>query len=120
MPNLSLSAMAVLSPGSHTASLNHANDSNWDHLPSMIDEKMATFFQYWDEGLRSGMRYQNDLYTLFATYPLQERLRASTVGCEQTERGVKVCITVSKTAYSVWLNLRSLNSAGIHNLPSTS
>ncbi|WP_432810812.1 hypothetical protein [Pantanalinema sp. GBBB05] len=60
------------------------------------------------------MYYNNELYTYFQTYPLAERLKAYTIACEQTERGVGVCITVSKTHYSVWLNLRSLNL-----LPST-
>ncbi|WP_431659460.1 hypothetical protein [Pantanalinema rosaneae] len=79
-------------------------------LPSVISEGLVNQFKYWHQTIQRGMYYNNDLYTYFQSYPLAERLKAYAMACEHTERRIGVCITVSKTHYSVWLNLRSLSS----------
>lgn len=79
--------------------------------PLVLDERLVSLFKYWNQGIHQGMRHNSELYTLFQTFPVDERLRAYAVGYEQTERGTDVCITVSKTTYCVWLNLRSLSHA---------
>lgn len=79
-------------------------------LPSVISESLVNQFKYWDQTIRQGMYYNNELYTYFQKYTLAERLKAYTIAGEQTEQGLGVCITVSKTHYSIWLNLRSLSS----------
>jgi hypothetical protein len=78
----------------------------WQDLPPIIDESLVHLFKFWDQGIHSGMRYNNELYALFQSYPIQERLKACAIACEHTEKGVNVCVTASKTTYSVWLNLR--------------
>ncbi|MDX2217272.1 MAG: hypothetical protein SFY66_28655 [Oculatellaceae cyanobacterium bins.114] len=79
-------------------------------LPFMVHESLVSRFTYWDVKLRFGMQYGVELYTLFQSYPIEDRLKASDVACEQTLSEIQVCITVSKATYSVWLNLRSLNA----------
>jgi hypothetical protein len=76
-------------------------------LPSVLDETLVHQFNYWNQGIRRGMRYRHELYTLLQSYSLQERLKAYALGFEQAELGEGVCITVSKTSYVVWLGLRS-------------
>jgi hypothetical protein len=78
----------------------------WQDLPPIIDESLIHPFKFWDQGIHAGMRYSNELYTLFQSYPIQERLKACAIACEHTEKGINVCITASKTTYSVWLSLR--------------
>ncbi|MDX2240263.1 MAG: hypothetical protein NW224_06230 [Leptolyngbyaceae cyanobacterium bins.302] len=79
-------------------------------LPSVLDERLVCLFTYWDQEIVQGMRYGNELYTLFRAYSSQERLQAYQAASEQVETGLAVCITVSKKSYCVWLNLRSLST----------
>lgn len=84
-------------------------ETGWRALPPLVNEALVGKFFYWNYQLCQGMRYGNELYTLFQSYPLADRLKACDVGCEHQARGIEVCITVTKTTYSVWLNLRSLS-----------
>jgi len=77
--------------------------------PFVLDECLVSRFKYWNAGIRQGMRHNNELYTLFQAFSINERLKAYAVGYEQTEKGVNVCITVSRQSYCVWLSLRSLS-----------
>lgn len=79
-------------------------------LPFVLDESLVCLFTYWEQEILQGMRYGDELYTLFQSYPTQERLKAYQSASEQVEIGIAVCITVSKTSYCVWLNLRSLST----------
>lgn len=98
-----------MQPQSQTTSCLQADRSD-PKLPSVISEGLVNQFKYWDQTIQRGMYHNNELYTYIQSYSLAERLKAYAIACEQTERGVRVCITVSKTHYSVWLNLRSLTS----------
>jgi hypothetical protein len=82
-------------------------ESGWRELPPIVNEAIVQKFTYWDAQLHPGMRYGVDLYALLQSYRIEERLKACDIACEHTARGTKVCITASKTTYSVWLELRS-------------
>jgi hypothetical protein len=82
--------------------------SGWQNLPPIIDESLVGLFKFWDRGIQAGMLYNGEIYALFQSYPLGEQLKACAIACEYTERGVHVCITASKIAYSIWLSLHSL------------
>lgn len=79
-------------------------------LPSVTTENLIQRFNYWHRGIRQGMRYNNELYTLLESYSSKERLKAYAVAHQHTEAGTIVCITVTGTSYCVWLSLRSLNA----------
>lgn len=76
-----------------------------------MSEALVHQFAYWDQHVQTGMWYGTELYTLFKSYSINERLTACDVACEYKAKGTGVCITASKTTYSVWLNLRSLSTA---------
>ncbi len=77
--------------------------------PLVLDECLVNRFKYWKEGIQQGMCHNGELYTLLQEFSADERLRAYAMAYEQTEKGVEVCITVSKKSYCVWLRLRSLS-----------
>jgi hypothetical protein len=77
-------------------------------LPLVVDEGSIHRFSYWNQKIHHGMRHKNELYMLYQSYTSQERLKAYADAYEQAEQGEKVCITVSKARYCVWLDLRSL------------
>jgi hypothetical protein len=73
----------------------------------VVVEGLVTRFKYWNETIQDGIQYQGDLYTCVKTYPVAERLQAFAEGQEYTAAGSKVCITVSKEKYTLWVGLRS-------------
>ncbi|MDX2229753.1 MAG: hypothetical protein NW220_08950 [Leptolyngbyaceae cyanobacterium bins.349] len=90
-------------------------ESGWRAFPPIVSEALVHKFTYWNHQIRTGMRYGAELYTLLQSYPIEERLKACDVACEQTANGIEVCITASKTTYSVWLSLRSLGAVSAHS-----
>lgn len=82
-------------------------NSEWRALPPIVNEALVHRFFYWNEQIQVGMRYGAELYTLLQVYPIEEQLKACEAACEQAVDGSHVCITVSKTAYSLWVPLRS-------------
>jgi hypothetical protein len=79
--------------------------------PLVVSESMVQFFNYWQEGVQKGARCGNELYAFLQSYPLHDRMKAYELAYGKLEQGIAACITVSKTHYSVWLNLRSLSAA---------
>lgn len=79
-------------------------------LPVVVNEELTLSFKYWDQGIKKGLRHNNELYTHFYSFSVRERLKAYEIAYEQAKGGVGVCITVSKTQYSIWVSLRSLSS----------
>lgn len=77
--------------------------------PLVLDESLVHRFKYWNEGVQQGISHRNELYAHLQSYSANERLKAYETAYKQAEEGYIVCITVSKTNYSVWLNLRSLS-----------
>jgi hypothetical protein len=98
--------MALLLP-----TMNLPTESGWRDLPPIVNEAIVHKFTYWSNQVQIGMRYGKELYTLVHTYPVEDRLKACSVACEYVAQGIGVCITASKSAYSVWLSLRSLSAA---------
>lgn len=84
-------------------------EAGWRELPTIVNESLVHQFRYWEDHVKVGMRYRHELYTLLQSYPIAERLKACDLGCEYQRRGIEVCITASKTTYSIWLNLKSLS-----------
>jgi hypothetical protein len=84
-------------------------ESGWRELPTIVNESLVHQFRYWDNQIKVGMRYRNELFTLLQSYPIDDRLKASDLGCEYQRQGIEVCITASKSTYSIWLNLKSLS-----------
>lgn len=74
----------------------------------VVDESLVQLFNYWNQGICQGMQFNNELYALVQSYPHTRRLDAYATAYEHAERGATICITVSKTYYRIWLNLRSL------------
>jgi hypothetical protein len=104
--------MALLLPVMHPSS-----QSGWRDLPPIVNEAIVHKFTYWSDQIQVGMRYSNELYTLLQTYPTEDRLKACNVACEYVSQGIAVCITASKSAYSVWLSLRSLSTVSPSSQP---
>ncbi len=75
-------------------------------IPVVI-ENLVTHFKYWDNAIQDGIQYQGDLYTRIKTYSQSERLKAFSEGQEYVSTGSKVCITVAKYEYTIWVELRS-------------
>lgn len=88
------------------------SETTWQTLPPIVNEAIVSKFFYWNCRLQQGMQYRNELYTLLESFATHDRLKACDIGCEHQSQGIDVCITVTKTTYSVWLNLRSLSTDG--------
>lgn len=77
-------------------------------LPLVVTKENLIFrFNYWCNGIREGMTYQNELYVCLAKYDVKDRMVAYAKAYERAEEGAVICISVSDTAYTLWANLRS-------------
>lgn len=75
-------------------------------LPIVAHESTVTCFDYWDGGIKRGMRDLKDLYTHVKSFALSDRTEAYDASNELAQKGVAVCLTVSKDSYSLWVSLR--------------
>jgi hypothetical protein len=80
---------------------------NRDMLPNVVPESIISRFKYWDDDVKDGMFFQDKLYTCINQFALQKRLVAYEKGCEISEQGFNVCITVTESRYVLWQELRS-------------
>ena len=94
-----------------------SRDSVEMSLYLVVNESLVHPFKYWHEGIQLGIHHNDELYTFFQSYLLKERLKAYAFAHEQTELGLSVCLTVSKTHYSIWCSLRSISRATSSNQP---
>lgn len=76
-------------------------------VPYVLDETLVCLFNYWNQGIQQGMRYGNELYSLFRSYSSHERSAAYALAFEESEKGKQVCITVSSHKYQIWVQLKS-------------
>ncbi len=76
-------------------------------LPLIVVETLVSPFKYWNGGIRSGMLYRNEFYGCLHQFAATERQQAYNKALEACKGGGKVCITVSKSHYTVWVDLRS-------------
>ncbi|MDX2096659.1 MAG: hypothetical protein SFW36_02700 [Leptolyngbyaceae cyanobacterium bins.59] len=85
-----------------------SSNSSFQDLPTLIDESLIRPFKFWDWGIKVGMIYNSDLYMFCESFRLQQRLQAYDAGYQKIQKGQRVCITASKTSYSVWMTLQAL------------
>ncbi len=82
-------------------------------LPLIVLETLVSPFKFWNEGIHQGMLYRNDFYEHFHQFAATERIAAYAKAIEVGNSGGKVCITVSQTHYTIWVEMRSrLDSPG--------
>ena len=79
-------------------------------LPSVIPESVIETFKYWQDQIKVGMYYQNELYMQVKSYKSTERLKAYDHAYQLSEEGVHVCLTASDKGYCLWQNLRPTSS----------
>lgn len=82
-------------------------------LPIIAHESTVTCFDYWDGGIKRGMRDLKELYTHVKSFALSDRTEAYDASNELAQKGVAVCLTVSKDSYSLWVSLRKKASLSI-------
>lgn len=76
-------------------------------LPLIVLEDLISAFKFWNEGIHEGMFYRNDFYVSLEQFALADRVEAYHQATQKSTNGFKVCITVSKTHYRVWVEMRS-------------
>ncbi len=76
-------------------------------LPLIVLETLVSPFKFWNEGIHHGMLYRKDFYEQFHQFAATERMAAYAKANEASNSGLKVCITVSQTHYTVWVEMRS-------------
>lgn len=76
-------------------------------LPLIVVEELTSPFKFWNQGIHDGMLYRNDFYFGLQQFPLADRLQAYRQATQESNKGFKVCITVSKTHYTIWVEMRS-------------
>ncbi|WP_035984588.1 hypothetical protein [Leptolyngbya sp. KIOST-1] len=76
-------------------------------LPLIVVEELISAFKFWNDGIHDGMFYRNDFYVSQYQFPLAERSEAYHRATLESNKGFKVCVTVSKTHYRVWVEMRS-------------
>jgi hypothetical protein len=76
-------------------------------LPVIVVEDLISPFKFWHEGIHDGMLYRNDFYVSLCQFAPADRLQAHAKATQQSSQGFKVCVTVSQTHYTVWVELRS-------------
>lgn len=82
-------------------------------LPLIVLETLVSPFKFWNEGIHRGMLYRNDFYKHFHQFAATERIAAYAKATEVSNSGYTVCITVSQTHYTIWVEMRShLNPSG--------
>lgn len=76
-------------------------------LPLIVVEELISTFKFWNQGIHDGMLYRNDFYIGLQQFPLADRSQAYRQATQESNKGFKVCITVSKTHYTIWVEMRS-------------
>lgn len=78
-------------------------------LSPVIHERLIQRFNYWNQSIKQGMVYRNNLYDCCRVFPVARRLEAYAFIDTLSERNLDICLTVSEQNYTVWMNLRSLS-----------
>jgi hypothetical protein len=74
--------------------------------PVVVPASAIQRFKYWDNIVKEGMLFQNELYTFINQFSPHKRLAAYEKGCELTHQQTRVCITVEESGYILWECLR--------------
>jgi hypothetical protein len=87
-----------------------------DTVPLTIDENQIIPFKfYFNHAVRTGMRHDRELYALVGEVAPTARLEAYRLGCEWLRQGLPILITVSRSRYALWLDLREATT-NLHDL----
>jgi hypothetical protein len=79
-----------------------------DILPVVVPHDSVCCFRYWQDGVKEGMRYKNELYVLVGRYSAADRLAVYDKSLELSGQGKDLCITtVRGTDYSLWQAMRT-------------
>jgi hypothetical protein len=90
-------------------------------LPIVIPEELVSLFQYWQEDVKAGMMYQNELYQKIRVYALNSCLVAYEDSYQLAARDNKLlCITVSSSGYTLWQCLRTRITREARSMPEES
>ena len=79
----------------------------------LVEDEKVSRFVYWDDGVRNGMSYADELYEHVSSFGTEKRLNAYALSDELQESGSSVCLTVGQGKYSVWKTLRSQAPGGL-------
>lgn len=85
-------------------------------LPSVIPVCAVVTFKYWQDQVKVGMYYQNELYAQIKSYQSTERMKAYDDAYQLSEQGIHVCLTASEEGYCLWQNLKSFSSISVPTL----
>lgn len=76
-------------------------------LPPVIDEGKVFPFKFWfDDQVRDGMSYKNELYCRLGTVERVLRVQFYQYACKLSQQESVIVTTTGKT-FSIWLSLRS-------------
>lgn len=76
-------------------------------LPLIVLETLVSPFKFWNEGIHDGILYRNDFYDYLHQFSATECMAAYAKATEVSNSGYKVCITVSQTYHTIWVEMRS-------------
>lgn len=76
-------------------------------LPLIVVEDLISAFKFWNKGIHEGMLYRNDFYVSQYQVALADRAKAYERATQESNKGFKVCVTVSKAHYTVWVEMRA-------------
>lgn len=81
-------------------------------VPLTIDERQVIQFKfYFNQAVRTGMQYDRELYGLVSEMSPHARLEAYRLGCELIRQGLPILVTVSRSRYALWINLRQAGNS---------
>jgi hypothetical protein len=86
----------------------HANLALPAKLPLVLQEASLSIFRFYREGsIRSGMRYEHELYGEIRRFDSTHRLQAYQFAWAMLEYQVPLLMTVAPSYYTIWVSLRS-------------
>lgn len=76
-------------------------------LPKIVDEQHIFTFSFWfEDQLRNGMNYQNELFCQIGSFDIQHKVQVYQLSCKLAYQGVNLVITHSETRCRLWGGLR--------------
>lgn len=76
-------------------------------LPKIIDEQQIFTFNFWfDNQLRNGMSYQNELFCQIGVFDIQQKAQVYRLSCKLAHQGLNLVISYSKKQCRLWGGLR--------------
>jgi hypothetical protein len=93
----------------------------WNMETLLINEQFVFQFKYWKEGhIRTGMRFRNNLFEYVSQFNQLQRNQAFELAWRLSQSGKEAIVTASASQYTVWHNMRPVNSALVNRPGSAS